>query len=180
MSKEILFLRDYNITDTGDVLIKHDAFVEMFRSNGIVPGLTALRDEDIEKYNQRHPEATIKIIDVDDVPEMPPVRAYSFMIPDYYLELDLDEYVAEKLVDKFPNPSDLYTDRVVLELAMMRERDMEDLVRTLIYMVETFEQNNVVHGVGRGSSCASLVLFLIGIHMVNPIEYDIPIEEFLR
>jgi DNA polymerase III alpha subunit len=40
--------------------------------------------------------------------------------------------------------------------------------------------NNIVWGVGRGSSVASYVLFLIGIHKVDSLYYDLPIEEFLR
>jgi DNA polymerase III alpha subunit len=185
MSKEILFLKDYNITDTGQVVIKHDALVEMFRNNNVVPGLLALEDadtknNDLRKYNQRHPYAPIMIAQIDGKPELPPVEAYKFVLPENYLDLDLDEYFAEKLIEKFPDPSDVYTERLVCELEMMRDREMEDFLRTLIYMTDIFEQNGVVHGVGRGSSCASLVLFLIGIHMVDPVQYDIPIEEFLR
>jgi len=40
--------------------------------------------------------------------------------------------------------------------------------------------NNIVWGVGRGSSVASFVLFLMGVHKINSLYYDIPIEEFLK
>ena len=41
-------------------------------------------------------------------------------------------------------------------------------------------KNNIVWGVGRGSSVASFVLFLIGVHKINSLYYDISIDEFLR
>ena len=40
--------------------------------------------------------------------------------------------------------------------------------------------NGVIWGVGRGSSVASYVLYLIGIHKVDSMYYDLPINEFLR
>jgi len=42
------------------------------------------------------------------------------------------------------------------------------------------KNNNIVYGVGRGSSVASFVLFLLGVHRINSLFYDLPIEEFLR
>ena len=41
-------------------------------------------------------------------------------------------------------------------------------------------ENNIVWGVGRGSSVASYVLFLIGIHKVNSLKYNLDIKEFLK
>jgi DNA polymerase III alpha subunit len=41
-------------------------------------------------------------------------------------------------------------------------------------------KNKIVWGVGRGSSVASYVLFLIGIHKVNSLKYNLDIKEFLK
>jgi DNA polymerase III alpha subunit len=41
-------------------------------------------------------------------------------------------------------------------------------------------KNSLVWGVGRGSSVASYVLFLIGIHKIDSIKYNLNIEEFLK
>lgn len=46
--------------------------------------------------------------------------------------------------------------------------------------LETAERTGVVVGTGRGSSCASLVLYLLGLHMVDPVEWDIPFSEYAR
>ena len=40
--------------------------------------------------------------------------------------------------------------------------------------------NNVVWGLGRGSSTASYILYLLGVHKIDSLYYDLPIEEFLK
>ena len=57
---------------------------------------------------------------------------------------------------------------------------MMDVLQFLKYMVDTLRENNIVWGVGRGSSVASYVLYLLGVHKVNSIKYDLDPTEFLR
>jgi DNA polymerase III alpha subunit len=66
------------------------------------------------------------------------------------------------------------------ELLLFQERDMFVLLRYLKYLVDTMRENNIVWGVGRGSSVASFVLFLLGIHRINSLYYDLSIDEFLK
>jgi DNA polymerase III alpha subunit len=101
---------------------------------------------------------------------------FDYQIPEKYKSIDLELHLAALLQDL----PESYIDRTLKELVEIRSRNMEMLVRTLIYVVDTFKENNVVWGVGRGSSCASLILFLIGLHKVDPVRYDIPMEEFFH
>jgi len=41
-------------------------------------------------------------------------------------------------------------------------------------------ENGIVWGVGRGASVASYVLYLIGVHRINSIQYGLDWREFLR
>ena len=66
------------------------------------------------------------------------------------------------------------------ELLLFQERGLFDLLKYLKYLVDTMRDNGVIWGVGRGSSVASYVLYLIGIHKVDSMYYDLPINEFLR
>lgn len=66
------------------------------------------------------------------------------------------------------------------ELLMFQERDLFDLLKYLKYLVDTMRSNNIVWGVGRGSSVASFVLFLLGVHKINSLEYDLDPTEFLK
>jgi DNA polymerase III alpha subunit len=70
--------------------------------------------------------------------------------------------------------------RVGEELLLYQERELFDLLRYLKYFVDTMRKNSVVWGLGRGSSTASYVLYLLGVHRINSLYYDLPIEEFLK
>lgn len=71
-------------------------------------------------------------------------------------------------------------DRVTEELEAFVEHKMFDLLFCLKYIVDTLRKNNIVWGVGRGSSVASYVLYLIGVHKINSIQYNLDWREFLR
>lgn len=72
------------------------------------------------------------------------------------------------------------TDRVSEELEAFIKHGMLDLLFVLKYIVDTLRQNNIVWGVGRGSSVASYVLYLIGVHKIDSIKYNLDWQEFLR
>lgn len=95
-------------------------------------------------------------------------------MPDRYQQLDLDLYFAQRVntVDE--------AERVALELSLFRERNMEQLLKFMIYLVDIMKENNIVWGVGRGSSVSSFLLFLVGLHSINPIKYELDIREFIR
>ena len=59
-------------------------------------------------------------------------------------------------------------------------RDLEPLLRLMLYLVDDFRNRKIVWGVGRGSSVASFVLYLIGIIKINPMKYGLEIGEFLK
>lgn len=95
-------------------------------------------------------------------------------MPTEYKELD----IAKWLLDQCQTQEELQ--RVGAELLLFQERNLFDLLRYLKYLVDTLRKNQVVWGVGRGSSVASYVLYLIGIHKINSIKYELDIEEFLK
>jgi len=95
-------------------------------------------------------------------------------MPDEYKNLD----IAQWLLDKCTTEPELQ--RVGQELLLYQERNLFPLLRQLKYLVDTWRANTIVWGVGRGSSVASYVLYLLGVHQINSIYYDLDIEEFLR
>lgn len=97
-----------------------------------------------------------------------------WFMPDEYKQLDIVEWVLKQC----NNEAELQ--RAGEELLLFYERDMLDLLRYLKYLVDTLRANKIVWGVGRGSSVASFVLYKIGVHRVNPLYFDIPIQEFLK
>lgn len=71
-------------------------------------------------------------------------------------------------------------ERVNIELELFEKHNMIDVLFYLKYLVDVMKQNNIVCGVGRGSSVSSYVLYLIGVHKINSIKYDLDINEFLK
>lgn len=76
--------------------------------------------------------------------------------------------------------TEIEKNRVDEELILFIQHGMFDMLFYLKYLVDTMRKNNIVWGVGRGSSVASYVLYLIGIHKINSIKYNLDINEFLR
>ena len=70
--------------------------------------------------------------------------------------------------------------RVESELEEFSKRNLTDLLKFLIYLVDTARKNNIIYGVGRGSSIASYVLFLLGVHRIDSYKYNLDIKEFLK
>ena len=95
-------------------------------------------------------------------------------MPDEYYKLDIAQWVLDQCT------TDPELQRVADELLMFQERDLFNLLRWLKYFVDTMRANKVVWGVGRGSSVASYVLYLIGVHKINSMYYDLDISEFLK
>ena len=96
-----------------------------------------------------------------------------WFMPDEYQQMDIEGF----LIDQCPKEN---YDRLAIELQEYRQRDLLPLLRQMKYIVDTLRQNNTVWGVGRGSSVASYVLFLLGVHNVDSIKYKLPLEEFFK
>lgn len=96
-----------------------------------------------------------------------------FLIPDKYLNMDPAEYIISLAPDHALT-------RVQQELELFKARNLFPVLQLLIYIVDTLREHQIVWGVGRGSSVASYCLYLIGVHRIDSIEYDLDITEFLK
>ena len=98
----------------------------------------------------------------------------NWLMPEQYKTMDIAQYVLNQC------QGEAELQRAGEELLLFQDRDMFVLLRYLKYLVDTMRENNIVWGVGRGSSVASFVLFLLGIHRINSLYYDLSIDEFLK
>ena len=99
----------------------------------------------------------------------------NWLMPDEYKTLDIEAWLFEQVLVGNPEHT-----RVIEELNAYKERNMLNLLRWLKYFVDTCSKEGVVWGIGRGSSVASYILFLIGVHNVDSIKYNLDWQEFLR
>jgi hypothetical protein len=86
--------------------------------------------------------------------------------------------IAKHILELCKTPADLQ--RVAQELLLFQAQNLFPLLCYLKYLVDTMRKNKVVWGVGRGSSVSSYILYLLGVHRINSLYYDLPIEEFLK
>jgi len=117
---------------------------------------------------QRPRDSSISVVDYDQANQR------RWFMPDSYHDMDIAQHVLSLCQDEAE------LQRAGQELLMFQERDLFDLLRWLVYLVDTMRANNVVWGVGRGSSVASFVLYKIGVHRVNSLHYDLDPAQFLR
>ena len=108
------------------------------------------------------------------VEEFDKVLQTNWRMPKEYKELDIAAYVLGLCKEEHE------LQRVGEELILYQERNLFDLLRYLKYLIDTLRKNNIVWGVGRGSSVASYVLFLIGVHKIDSLYYNLNIDEFLK
>lgn len=97
-----------------------------------------------------------------------------WFMPEEYKNFDIAKWVLDQC------KSDAELQRAGEELILYQERNLFVLLQYLKYLVDTMRTHNIVWGVGRGSSIASFVLYLIGVHRINSLYYDLSINEFLK
>lgn len=97
-----------------------------------------------------------------------------WLMPQEYQDYDIAQYVLDQCT------CDAERQRAGQELLIYFDRGLFPLLCYLKYLVDTMRQNGIIYGVGRGSCVASFVLYLLGVHRVNSLEYDLDIAEFLR
>jgi len=121
-----------------------------------------------------------KLIAYNDLMEAMPTEEYDhhcqsrWYMPDQYQLMDIAEHVLGLC------STEAELQRCGEELLLFQERDLFNLLRYLKYLVDTMTQNNLIWGVGRGSSTASFVLYKLRVHQINSMYYELDPGEFLR
>lgn len=119
----------------------------------------------------RYNEQSLQAVTVE---EFDHCNQNQWLMPDEYKNLDIAEHVLGLC------KSEASLQRVGEELLLYQARDLFDLLRYLKFLVDIMKQNNLIWGVGRGSSVASYVLYLLGVHKIDSLHYNLDIAEFLR
>jgi DNA polymerase III alpha subunit len=118
----------------------------------------------VNRLNQEHLNYPIPPADLD---------CTEWFIPKEYQRMDIEEFVVSQC------PKQNY-DRLIQELDLYKSHNLLPVLRAMKYIVDTLRNNNIVWGVGRGSSVASYVLFIIGVHKIDSVKYKLPINEFFK
>lgn len=129
-------------------------------------------DQDLELNNL--PELITYIEDTVSIEEFDRANQEKWLMPPEYKDFDIAKWVLDQC------KTDAERQRVGKELLLYLDKNLFPLLCYLKYLVDTMRKNSVVWGVGRGSSVSSYVLFLIGVHKIDSLFYDLDVNEFLR
>lgn len=164
----------------GDYVLNEKEVVNVLYNNPNVD-LTKLNITDVEKFNdaianlylpngklEQYTEPNVSVEEFDKQYQQ------NWYMPQEYKELDIAEYLLNLC------QTDAELQRVGLELLEYQKIDFFDALCFLKYFVDTMRDNNIVWGVGRGSSVASYVLYLLGIHKIDSIKYNLSPDEFFK
>lgn len=171
-------LNDYTLWWDGTVEVLPSKIEEMIISGVDIDHLAVSEDStEVQRFNRM---SSVKIKTKTALNSS--ALEVNWDIPDPYKSMDVDAYVLDVLIPRVTQDG-YYTERlerIAKELEYYSLHNYYDLLRTLIYTVDNLKKTRNVWGVGRGSSCASYLLYLIGLHSVDPVKYRIPLEEFFK
>ncbi len=106
-----------------------------------------------------------------------------FNLPQEFMKIDIYKYTEQNILPCIVHDT-LYEKRcfrLFSELEWFMKSELhQNIFKTLLYIIDTFKKQDIFWGVGRGSSCASYILYLIDLHLVDSVLYDIPMEEFFK
>jgi DNA polymerase III alpha subunit len=139
-------------------------------------------DEEIQSYNDNVPEEhKLK----ESVPE-PLTIDSKWQLPQRIKDLSIDEHIVDVFSAILSSlhyteaQEEIAFQRIADELNEISKRGMTEFIKTIVYVLQTFKEKNLVWGVGRGSSCACYILFILGLHLVDCVKLDVPMEEFFH
>lgn len=160
------------VTDSGRVVLTEDGIERMIVDHKLVSNITVERTYETELFQQHM--RNISPIAVDFYNSENDEMDHGWNTPEPFKNMDVEEFIFSL------SKSQVEDERIALELSMFGERNLYPLLRHIIFLVDYFRKNNILWGVGRGSSVSSYVLFLIGIHKIDSIKYGLAIEDFLK
>ena len=171
---------DNYIDNNGEIILDDKAVFDLLYQGSNLTNVKCKRSEDLEIYNSIVDEYDLNMSKLqftsstEDKEKFIQKCLNNWFIPEKYKNINPYNYIRELVKTQEE------IDRVELEIQMFEERNMKNVLRFMIFFIDFMRENNIVWGVGRGSSVASYCLYLLGVHKVNSLHHDLDIKEFLK
>lgn len=171
---------EIKIDSYGNAIITVGQAIEVMLRGQRLDGCIIDENQEVELFNLNS-----RLMDCGETVQTPPSGHID--AAEYHKNLSSTWYMPDKY--KNTNVEDkllelVHTDeeraRISHEMTLYRQKGLEPLLQLVMYLVDTMRQNKIVWGVGRGSSVSSFVLYVIGLNRINPMIYDLKVEEFLK
>ena len=168
------YFENNRYTDSiGRVICSENALMHLIMQGA---DLNKVYSEDIDSvrlFNHYHTDA-INIADDITQEDFDQVHTQTWFMPMNYQDMDIQDYLLSKC------STDEQKQRVLSELNIYEQKTLIPVLKQLVYLIDQFRENKIVWGVGRGSSVSSYVLYLIGVHKVDSLKYNLNINDFLK
>lgn len=174
-------IKGCDVNKYGQAILSSEKLMDLVLQGRNIHHLNVTLDDDLALFQQHQADVlthTVKFLDAveptDTVEEFHRKCADDWMMPSEYATIDMHAWLLERCT------TDEQVQRVEMEYKMYCERGLLMLLRMFVYLVDYMRANRIVWGVGRGSAVASYILYVIGVHKVDSVKYDLPITDFLK
>lgn len=161
------------LLEDGRSVVEETAAIEEIINGGQIDGRLMVRPStDALSYELIY-GAPLVFDDKVEPPKVPPQ-------PHSHTQDDIDHLV--RLIENSPRfvCTEKYVERLADEIDFFDATGNITFVISLESLISRFREDDVLWGVGRGSACASLVLYVLGVHDIDPVLYDIPFVEMSK
>ena len=140
-------------------------------SRGIQPhSLTLISKEEQDKFNFYMEEFGFE----ERLNSSVSYDANNWFYPEHYNDINLLEYFLKLC------KTEIEIQRVKDEIKLYENFNMQSLLRWAIWFMDVVNEKNLFIGVGRGSSVSSYCLYLIKLHLIDSIKWELDCRNFLH
>ena len=169
------------INKYGQAILSSDNLRNLILQGKSISHLNVNQDDEIKLFQQYQSELLSETITFLDAPEelldfdeFHEKCAKEWVFPAIYQQIDVKTWLLDKCNTQHE------ADRVDEEYKLFEERNLIMLLRLFIFLVNYMRENKLIWGIGRGSAVSSFCLYLIGIHRVDSLKYNLNIKDFLK
>jgi len=154
----------------GESVLSSFSYARRILNGEPVDGVLVMRDVHSDKFESLNGiSISSELVDFDPEP-----------LPHEHTDDELSELIQYiERSERFMGTDD-EIDRISLELDYFIRTLNIPFILECKKLIDKFKEDDIIWGVGRGSSCASYICFLLEINDVNPIKYNIPFNELSK
>jgi DNA polymerase III alpha subunit len=167
-------------TELHETIIDEDDVIDVLYKNNKIDNIVVDDPNWINQFNDSCDKYGLPSVNTWSVKSILSLDEYlnsnlsNWHLPQEYIAFDVESYLVSICITQEQ------VDRIKSEMVEFNKRGMIIVLQWIKYFVDTMRQNNLVWGVGRGSSVSSYVLFLLGAHKIDSLKYNLDIKEFLK
>lgn len=131
--------------------------------------------EDVSLFNEVYPLHKIKTSPVETAFHTEFLLTESFDL----FDLVVERFFANNVDGLLASDITIRYDRIEQEFDLIKQYELEDYIKSVYIIAQQLRERNIVWA-GRGSSCACYTLYILGIHNIDSVQFNIPYTEFFR